>query len=192
MPAGTLVLIVGPSGAGKDSLIRHAMAELAEEPDFVFPRRVVTRPPDENESHDEMSPEAFEKAREDGQFALSWTAHGSHYGIPRSIDTSLKAGKVVAVNVSRTVLDEAMRTYPRLVALLVTAPAALLAERLALRGREDCAAVNRRVARPAPPLPPELRVIEIANAGSFETAARRFSHLLRDIRTADHWAASHN
>ena len=39
--AGRLVLVVGPSGAGKDSVLRHAGERLAGASRFVFPRRVV-------------------------------------------------------------------------------------------------------------------------------------------------------
>ena len=37
---GTLVLIAGPSGAGKDTLIRLAQLRLREDPRFVFVRPV--------------------------------------------------------------------------------------------------------------------------------------------------------
>ena len=40
---GWLVLIVGPSGAGKDTLIKIARRNLANEGRVKFPRRVVTR-----------------------------------------------------------------------------------------------------------------------------------------------------
>ncbi len=40
---GRLVLVVGPSGAGKDTLIGLAQAACAEDGTIVFPRRVVTR-----------------------------------------------------------------------------------------------------------------------------------------------------
>ena len=40
---GRLVLVVGPSGAGKDTLIAGARVKCLNNPTIVFPRRVVTR-----------------------------------------------------------------------------------------------------------------------------------------------------
>ncbi|GLR90973.1 hypothetical protein GCM10007857_76890 [Bradyrhizobium iriomotense] len=39
---GHLVLVVGPSVAGKDTLIDFARAQLQSDPDFHFARRVIT------------------------------------------------------------------------------------------------------------------------------------------------------
>ena len=78
--AGRLVLVVGPSGAGKDTLIAAGRAALGEDPRFVFPRRVVTRPAVAAlEDHESVSPEAFAAARQAGAFALDWEAHGLCY-----------------------------------------------------------------------------------------------------------------
>jgi len=40
---GAFVAVVGPSGAGKDTLIAHARDALAGEPQVEFVRRVITR-----------------------------------------------------------------------------------------------------------------------------------------------------
>jgi len=146
-PRGTLFLIVGPSGAGKDTLIDGARTALASDPRYVFPRRAVTRAPAAGEDHVSMSAEDFEAAQARGEFALAWGAHGLHYGIPRAIDEELRRGRHVLVNVSRAVLPEARRRYRPLRIVEVTAPVQVLAERLARRGRESAAEIAERLNR---------------------------------------------
>src|SRR6266511_772466 len=105
---GKIVFVVGPSGAGKDSLLRYAASQLSGDSRFAFPRRVITRKPaDETERHDSITLEEFADAVRQARFALHWEAHGLHYGIPASIDADLAAGRTVAVNVSRNILAEA-------------------------------------------------------------------------------------
>ena len=58
---GRLVLVVGPSGAGKDTLLDLARAMLRNDASVVFSRRVVTRAA-AGEPHDTMDPDAFERA----------------------------------------------------------------------------------------------------------------------------------
>ena len=135
-----LVLVVGPSGAGKDTLLDAARQALADDPRFSFVRRVITRPADAGgEAHESVTEEHF-AARD---FALQWQAHGLRYGIPAD---AIKAGAVAVANVSRTVIADAARRFPVRV-IEVTAPPDILAARLASRGREDAADVATRLAR---------------------------------------------
>ena len=96
---GRLVLVVGPSGAGKDTLIAGARAACADDASVVFPRRVVTRPSSAAEDHDTMATDEFTQAVADGAFALWWEAHGNRYGIPSAIDDDIRAGRTVVCNV---------------------------------------------------------------------------------------------
>ena len=82
--AGTLFLVVGPSGAGKDSLIDGLRARL-DPSRFVFARRTITRPSGApGEDHLACSETEFERARSRGDFLITWQAHGLHYGLPGS------------------------------------------------------------------------------------------------------------
>ena len=179
---GTLALVVGPSGAGKDSLLRHAALSLADEPRIGFPRRVITRPcRDDIEAHDSVTPEEFAAARDDGRFALHWQAHGLSYGIPASIIADLDRGRTLAVNVSRRILAEACRRFNPVAIFSITAPPDLLLERLGARGREDAGDVEARVAREAPGFPAGVTVVTIVNASTLEAAGARFSSALLEL-----------
>ena len=155
-----LVAVVGPSGAGKDTVL-----EGLRRAGHVIARRAITRPAEAGgEDHIAMTEAEF--AAHD--FALQWQAHGLHYGIPRDIEAALAAGQVVLANLSRTVLAEAAARYPFAV-LEITAPPAILAARLAARGRESAEDIAARLARAAP-LPPGLRVLRVVNDTTPEAA----------------------
>jgi phosphonate metabolism protein PhnN/1,5-bisphosphokinase (PRPP-forming) len=172
---GTLFLVVGPSGAGKDTLIAAARAVLKDDPRFVFPRRYITRPPEAGgEDHVPASREAFEEARAEGAFSLDWKSHGLAYGIPRETEVALTAGRSVVVNVSRSVVDEARQRFQPAKIILVTAPVPVLAERLARRGRENAAAIAERLARAGYPAPEGPDVVVIDNGGVVEEAVAVF------------------
>lgn len=178
---GCLVLVVGQSGAGKDSILRATALRLRGDKRFVFPRRFVTRMADRSaEDHVTISEMEFALAIGDGAFALWWRAHGNGYGIGRSIDPGLAAGRTVVINCSRTVIADAMRRYPNLLVVEVTAPPDILHARIVARGRESDADAWLRVRRDVPALPEGLALLRIDNAGSLDTAVSLFhSALLR-------------
>ncbi len=179
---GTLALVVGPSGAGKDTLIDAARAELAAEDGFVFARRVVTRAShDASEQHDAMTPEAFDRAEAEGAFLLSWRAHGLGYAIPDAARQALRASRVVVANVSRGSISDAERLVERVVVLHVTAPIEVLAQRIATRGREPAEDIAARLQRQAAFTVGRAPVIEIINDRDIEDAARRFTAALRTL-----------
>ena len=144
---GTFVCVIGPSGAGKDSLIGLAKEKLMKNPAYVFPRRLITRPKSSFEDHDTLREAAFEQGIQNGLFALHWRAHGLGYAIDCSIMKVLARGRSVICNVSRASLPLARKVFVRLKVVLVTAPVDVLAARLAARGREDPDEVAARIAR---------------------------------------------
>ena len=182
MGRGALVLVVGPSGAGKDTLIAAARATLDGDASFVFPRRVVTRHAVAAlEDHDTLGPDDFAAARDAGAFALDWQAHGLSYGIPASICDDMAAGRVVIVNTSRAVVTEAMRRFPACRVVVVTARTEVRAARLAGRGRETAADVAQRLEREGAPVPAGIDPVVIDNSGSLPAGIAAFVGALRAI-----------
>ncbi|KMO17561.1 phosphonate metabolism protein/1,5-bisphosphokinase (PRPP-forming) PhnN [Methylobacterium platani] len=150
MGTGGFVLVVGPSGAGKDTLLRLAREALAGEPRYVFPRRLVTRPPSVHEDNEAIGEAEFAAGEAEGRFALSWRAHDLGYALPAATASLARDGHVVVCNVSRRVVDEARRRLPAVTVVEVTAPPGVLAARLAARGRPEDGDLAARLARSAP------------------------------------------
>jgi phosphonate metabolism protein PhnN/1,5-bisphosphokinase (PRPP-forming) len=175
MSKAPLILVVGPSGAGKDALMDGARHRLAEGGRFHFARRVVTRPAvSGGEDHSSVTPQQFAIIEQAGGFLLAWAAHGLAYGIPSVIEGLRRDGVAVVANVSRGVVDAARRDLMPVGVVLVTAPPELLAARLARRGRESAADVQGRLHRPAPPLPAGDGVCTVANDSTLAAGVDRF------------------
>lgn len=176
--AGLLVLIVGPSGAGKDSLIDAARQQFAADPRFVFPRRIVSRPASAAEDNLEQDAAAMARQAAAGEFALYWQAHGLSYAIPGEIGAALAQDAVVICNVSRTIVPEARQRYRCFVIEIRAAPE-VLAARLAGRMRASDGDVGQRLGRSA-----AITVLADAvchNDGALAVSARAFCALLARI-----------
>jgi len=142
---GCLALVVGPSGAGKDTLLAIAATRLAARRRIVFGRRIVTREAGGFEDHDSLAPDAFDAAQACGDFALAWRAHGLGYGVPHETARRVEAGDTIVFNVSRAVVDAARELFAKVRVIYVTAPAEVLASRLRARGRDGD--IGSRLAR---------------------------------------------
>ena len=170
--------VVGPSGAGKDTLIAGA---LEQRPDLRLARRVITRPTEAGgEDFEGVTPEAFAARKARGAFALDWEAHGLRYGIPHD---QLQGGDVI-FNGSRAALPAAQAAFPELRVILVTASAPVLATRLAARGRESEADIRERLGRASFDLPPGTRATVVANDGAVEDGVARLLAALQPDRAA--------
>jgi ribose 1,5-bisphosphokinase len=176
---GALVLVVGPSGAGKDTLIALARSLCVDDPGIVFPRRIVTRPPSGSEDHDSVSPSAFDRATGQGAYAFWWEAHGLKYALPAAIDADIRAGRTAACNVSRALVRALRARYAKVTVVLVTAPKEILLGRLATRGRESGGDVAERVERAAPAIDDLKPDVVIDNVGDPREGARRLAAVLR-------------
>jgi ribose 1,5-bisphosphokinase len=177
---GTLFLVVGPSGAGKDTLIRAVGMAC---PELFVPDRAVTRAAESGgEIIEPLSPEAFARRESAGGFALSWRAHGLAYGVPMAMAEALAAGRDVLVNVSRGVVDAARARFQPCRVLVVTASHHVLAERLAERGRESVDEIDARLGRAGYALPQGPDVTVIHNDGALEPAVAAFLAALQPVR----------
>jgi ribose 1,5-bisphosphokinase len=177
---GRLILVVGPSGAGKDALLSRAQAACADDGNVVFPRRVVTREASAFEDNEQVSFEAFRQARSHGEFAVHWEAHGHCYALPRAIDDDIRARRTVVANVSRTVIDAMRRAYADVVVISITAPPEILAERLAKRARSSDGQIADRLNRAVDGVAAAPDVT-ITNVGDVEHHARELVQIIKGV-----------
>lgn len=175
---GRLIAVVGPSGSGKDTLLRAARTHFANEPGIVFPRRAITRPDgDDNEDHLALTRDEFAHLKTVGAFALDWEAHGLLYGIPIAIDEDIALGRTVVVNLSRSVIAAARSRYASCTAVAISIDAATMRQRLIARGRETGPDIEARIAR-MDFSPPEGFELIIENTGPLKAAVEQFQAMI--------------
>jgi ribose 1,5-bisphosphokinase len=180
---GTLVTVVGPSGAGKDSLLALAAQHFQGCADVHFVRRVITRSKDAGgEDHDSVTSDEFAALEAQDKFAVCWKAHGLSYGVPAYVFSQLEKGDLVIVNGSRSTLPDFQSAFARLQVINITARTEVLAERLEKRGRESKADILLRLQRSVFDIPPNFNVATIDNSGDLETAGQALIQMLENYR----------
>src|ERR1044072_8121905 len=133
---GLFIYVMGPSGAGKDSLLSFARKHLMGEP-ILFAHRYITRPSGNGEEHVALSIEEFAERSVLGVFALEWSSHSLRYGIGIELDAWLARGCTVVVNGSRQHVPHALARYPHAEILHVDDAPHILEARLGAGGRDS-------------------------------------------------------
>ncbi|KWV41477.1 MULTISPECIES: phosphonate metabolism protein/1,5-bisphosphokinase (PRPP-forming) PhnN [Rhizobium] len=181
---GIMVVVVGPSGAGKDTLMALAAKHFRGRPEVHFVRRVITRHTHAGgEQHLAVSDQGFASMEQAGSFAVWWEAHGLKYGIPAEVSVSLAQGNLVIANGSRSALHHFKAVFPRLKVINVTATAEVLASRLEARGRETHEDIMARLARGPLTVRGDYDVTDVDNSGSLEDGERRIVDALNGFLT---------
>jgi ribose 1,5-bisphosphokinase len=170
-----LVYFMGPSGAGKDSLMHWLAQHPPQGQRLHLARRTVTRPAPDDEATD---PATFERLRQAGALAMHWSANGWHYGVRREHLKPLFDGDWVLVSGSRAHWATAQSLYPGLTGVYVHAPAEVLQRRLMARGRETVEEVRARIERAAALSEPE-GVVRVCNDGGLAEAGEDLRNVLR-------------
>ena len=142
---GQLVCVLGPSGAGKDAVMRGVAAAL---PQVHLARRLITRPADNvSEDYDSVTDTDFAALQQAGHFLFHWQAHGLSYGVPASVLPRVRSGAIVLFNGSRAALPAMRQIYPDLRVFVISVSSDVLAERLHKRGRETASEIAKRLQR---------------------------------------------
>jgi ribose 1,5-bisphosphokinase len=175
-----LFYVMGPSGSGKDSLLRALRERLRRDDRIMVAHRYITRAADANEASVALSADEFHRRVDLGCLALHWNSHGLHYGIGMEIEQWLAQGIKVIVNGSREYLPHAVARYPQLCAVHIRVKPEVLAVRLRQRGRESEEAIARRLERAtqAFEVPAGCRMVEIDNSGDLADSVAAFARLV--------------
>jgi guanylate kinase len=163
-PGAMLVIISGPSGVGKDTII-EALHRRPREPDYHYVVTCTTRAPRVGEepgvSYRFLTPAAFATLRDTGGL-LEWAeVHGNWYGTPRAdVREALAAGKDVILKIDVQGAQRVKEQVPdALLVFLVPPSMEALFERLRSRATESADELEVRQRNAA---------IELARAGDYD------------------------
>lgn len=178
---GMMVVVVGPSGAGKDTLIGRAAEYFDGRTDVHFARRVITRGADAGgEDHVSVSEGGFDAMERAGSFAISWDAHGLKYGSRPPFARNWHRATSSSPT-ARGRYSIASRRPSRLTIINVTARPEVLAERLEARGRETRADILKRLERGSLTVQGDFDVVTIDNSGTLDSATHAMIDALEAI-----------
>jgi guanylate kinase len=148
--AGQLVVITGPSGVGKGTLVKALLTQYS---DLFLSISATTRAPRpgevEGQAYYFLSREQFQRWIADGQL-LEWAEYaGNYYGTPRqAVEQHISQGKTVLLEIEVLGARQVKDSYPsaRRVFILPPSPQEL-EHRLRHRGQDSEEAIAKRLAK---------------------------------------------
>jgi|CXWL01.1.fsa_nt_gi guanylate kinase len=145
---GFILVVSGPSGAGKGTLLAYLFKH---RPDCVFSVSATTRPRRSTEVEGReylfMARDEFLQRRDAGQF-LEWAeVHGNLYGTPVSeVNARIREGKVVVLDVDVQGGASMRRVRPDAVSVFLYPPSLdALHQRLLSRGTDSSEVIEHRL-----------------------------------------------
>jgi guanylate kinase len=150
-PNGKLVVVTGPSGVGKGTLLK-ILAE--RHPNrFIFSISATTRQPRAGEAHGKeyffLSRPEFEQKRQEDAF-LEWAEYaGNLYGTPRqAVEEWIEAGEVVLLEIELVGARKVAQAFPDAQKIFIAPPSiAVLEQRIRDRATDNAAAISKRLER---------------------------------------------
>jgi len=147
---GILFILSAPSGAGKTTISRKAVAEIAGlEMSVSATTRAARAGEKPGVDYHFLTKEEFERRRDAGEFAEWARVHDHFYGTPRApIDSALASGRDMLLDIDVQGARQMKERYPESVAVFVLPPSVEeLERRLRGRGTEPDEVIRRRLER---------------------------------------------
>lgn len=148
-PQGLLLIISGPSGAGKTTITRHVEKALSGE----FSVSMTTRPPGPKDvpgvDYHFVTHEEFKQARDQGHL-LEWAeVFGNFYGTPRQpVDHALAQGRLMILEIDVQGAIQIKQQMPGALGIFILPPSEdSLLQRLKARQRDSDEVIQRRLAK---------------------------------------------
>ena len=180
MKKNVLMIVSGPSGVGKGTLVKRLVKERE---DVVECITCTTRLPREGEVHGReyffLSKAEFEKRIEEDGF-LEYDKHfDNYYGTPKSFVEQTLKEKSVVLEIDVVGALNAKKVYPDSVLVMIAPPSKeVLAARLKGRGTETDEAIARRLERLDYELSQKDKYDCVLVNDDLEETYRQFSNLL--------------
>lgn len=174
-----LFLIIGNSGAGKDTLIKEVAARAPNK--IKIARRVVTRATSDIEDYESVNTDEFFKIKESREFILDWESYDTYYGVRKEVENWLKAKHPVMINVSRQVIDLVKEKYPGTKIIFVRVPLTVTTERIIERKRETYEKVLDRVVRAQDQQDYNDADLIVENIGNIEETSKIILDYILDV-----------
>jgi guanylate kinase len=178
---GNLIVISGPSGSGKDSVLAMVRQEV---PDLAYSVSATTRPPREGEvdgvHYFFLTREEFLARKEAGEFLETAEFCGNLYGTPRSfVEGKLGVGEDVIMDIEIRGADQVRSAMPDAVAVFLMPPSlAELKARLGKRGADSPEATRRRLRKAVEEIPAVLRYDYVVLNYDLEQAAEEIRSII--------------
>jgi guanylate kinase len=150
MQVGKLIVLTGPSGVGKGTLLRSL---LQRHPELYLSVSATTRQPRPGEIDGQhyyfVSRDKFEEMVSAGEL-LEWAEYaGNYYGTPRTpVQRQVQLGQSVILEIEVVGARKIHHTFPTALRLFVLPPSlAELEQRIRGRGQDSEDAIARRLSR---------------------------------------------
>lgn len=164
-----IVLIVGPSGVGKDTLLRNVKDKIQAN----FVTRYITRIPSADESNFYIDEKAYEILLNNDFFISGWEAHNNKYAIAKN---QIIEGLNI-ISISRGSIKDFEKVFDNVITINITLPRNILYERLKIRGRENEKQIQERLNRSYESID-TLNLIEFINDKPIEESTDEFLRIL--------------